>query len=412
MLTALVLLLLCSPAQPARADIFYLRNGDKIDGEVVKEKRDSFRVRTVSGVVSIKKANIERVEKAPSPWERYDKKRGETADTADGHYELAEWCGKQGLDPEHRAHLKIAIAIDPNHAAARQALGYVLKDGSWIKARSTSAPSREALNAERKAKEEEQLVQKLVAQWFVKIKAIHRGNLANREPQSKDYRRGRDLVLRIDDPLAIPALTGVLSTGDIAARLLLVEALARFKEDEATMNLVVVALLDPAPEVRKQAAIELIPRKDDRVSRELREALTADEDIMVRNAASALGILKAPEAVEDLIRVLSFVERRPVEVTRAVMLDRVYIVFVRPSRHRHGSRAFLYVPNSIGVLGPDSLVGTESHLEMQTVAVYRTEVQEALIAITGQNFGFDGQAWQGWWRQQEGQNQPNRGQAH
>jgi len=387
--------------RPIRGDIFHLRNGDRIDGEVLKEKKDSFRVRTVSGVVSIKKTNIERVEKAPSPWERYDKKRGETADTADGHYELARWCGEQGLDSERRAHLKIAIKMEPDHAGAREALGYVLKDGTWVKARTTSAPSREVLDAQRKEKEEEQLVQKIVAGWFVKIKAIHRGNLAGGDPQSKDFRRGRDLILAINDPLAIPALTGVLSTGNVAARLLLVEALAQFKEDEATMNLFVVTLLDPVAEVRKQAAIELIPRKDDRVVQQLRSGLTVDDDLMVRNAASALGILKAQEAVEDLIRVLATVERRPVLVTRAVMLDRVYLVFIRPSRCRHRDRTFVYVPNTIGVLGPDSLIGTESYYEMQTVAVYRTEVQEALIAITGQNFGFDGQAWQTWWRHQQ-----------
>lgn len=395
------LVLVACLAWPVRADVFHLRRGDKIDGEVVKERKGSYRLRTIGGVIDIEKADVERIEKAPSPWERYDKKRGEFANTADGQYELAQWCGEQGLGSERQAHLQVALKLDPNHAEARRALGYFLKDGAWVKAKTTSAPSREVLDAQRKAKEEEQLVQRLIAQWFVKIKAIHRANLTVGNPQSKDFRRGHDLILAIDDPLAIPALTGVLSTGNVGTRRLLVEALAQFKEDEATMNLIVVTLLDPTAEVRKQAAIELIPRKDDRIVQRLREALTADEDVIVRNAASALGILRAHQAVEDLIQVLATVERRPVLVTRAVMLERVYLVFVRPSRCRHRDRTFMYVPNNIGVLGPDTMIGTESHYEMQTVAVYRTEVQEALIAITGRNFGFDGQAWQTWWRHQQ-----------
>ena len=34
------------------------------------------------------------------------------------------------------------------------------------------------------------------------------------------------------------------------------------------------------------------------------------------------------------------------------------------------------------------------------VDVYRTEVQEALISITGRNFGFDRNAWMEWWQEQ------------
>jgi hypothetical protein len=165
-------------------------------------------------------------------------------------------------------------------------------------------------------------------------------------------------------------------------------------------EIVVVALLDPASEIRNQAATELLRRNDERVVERLRGALGSNEEFILRNAAAALGVLKASSAVEDLIAVLSTEEQRSVYVSRPVMLDTVWGCFARSARYQHGNRTFRYRPNRIGVLAPNTLIGTEGSYEEQTVSVYRTEVQEALIAITGQNFGFDRDAWMTWWRAQ------------
>ena len=68
-------------------------------------------------------------------------------------------------------------------------------------------------------------------------------------------------------------------------------------------------------------------------------------------------------------------------------------------RFAHGRRLLRYQPTSIGVLGSGSLIGTRTTFQKQWVSIHRTEVQEALIAITGKNFGFDADAWHRW-RQQ------------
>jgi hypothetical protein len=43
-------------------------------------------------------------------------------------------------------------------------------------------------------------------------------------------------------------------------------------------------------------------------------------------------------------------------------------------------------------------MGTICFSQYSTIDVYRTEVQEALIAITGENLGFDRGAWLEWLR--------------
>jgi hypothetical protein len=159
-------------------------------------------------------------------------------------------------------------------------------------------------------------------------------------------------------------------------------------------------LLDPAGDVRKLAALELARRDDERVTDKLREALQSDEEQVLRHAADALGVIKARPAVEDLVGVLSTQRRGRILISRPVVLDRICCVFVRPTRCICRGRRVRYVPIAIGVLDRGTMIGTGSHYETHWVSIYRTEVQEALIAITGQNFGFDEHAWLAWWRGQ------------
>ncbi len=390
----------------ARGDVFHMKTGEPVEADILEDLGESYRLRTLIGIVDVEKNRIERIEKKTSPWKRYRAKRKRCPQTAHGHFALAEWCRDRGLGGERLDELEAVLAIDPDHAAAREALGYIqTKRGKWVKKPSPRKPTAQQIEARRQAREEEQLARKLISQWFVKVKAIHKGRLVAKKTSRRadKFRKGRELILAIRDPLAIPAITGVLSAGDLDARLLLVEALAQFAGDEATMNLVVMAVLDPAEAVRENAATELIPRKDDRIVTTLREALGNEEEFVLRNAARTLGTLKAGPAVEDLVAILSTETRRRVVVTRPVYLGDIYSTFGGYHRVVHGRRLLRYRPQSIGCLGPGTYVGTDARIETRTVSVYRTEVQEALIAITGQNLGFDRQAWLQWWRRQQSQ---------
>ena len=46
---------------------------------------------------------------------QYHKIRSDYADTAQGPFELANWCGKRGLHEQERAHLMRVVQFNPNH---------------------------------------------------------------------------------------------------------------------------------------------------------------------------------------------------------------------------------------------------------------------------------------------------------
>ncbi len=402
-ISAAALSLWCLVVGQSTADVFVLAEGDQVEGEVVSEQDGALRIRTPAGIFEIESDRIVERRPAPSPWERYEKEQARRPKTAKGFYDLSRWCRENGLRGEQLENLRKVIELDPGHAEARAALGYLRQDGKWVKPKKRAKGlSDEERESRRRAKKEEKLIRDLVAEWHVKVQAIYRGRLEGQESRSERFRDGRSQILEIRDPLAIPGLTKVLSQGGAEVRRLLVEALSHFDVDEATMNLLVVAVLDPDATVRDAAATELIGRdKDGRVVGELRGALSNEEEFILRNAASALGVLKAKPAVPDLISVLSTVERQRVRVCYPVFLDGIYNTFGGFRRYHCGGRYLLYQPLCIGVIGPTYPVGTLCSFESRLVSVYRTEVQEALISITGQNFGFDEAAWRRWWRQQE-----------
>ena len=107
--------------------------------------------------------------------------------------------------------------------------------------------------------------------------------------------------------------------------------------------------------------------------------------------------MRALETVPDLIEQLSTQVPGIVRHSRAVSIGDIYGTFGGRSRIVHGGRVIRYHPGEIGVLGPGTMVGTHTYYEQTMVSLYRTEVQEALIAITGENFGFDRRKWVDWW---------------
>jgi hypothetical protein len=175
----------------------------------------------------------------------------------------------------------------------------------------------------------------------------------------------------------------------------MVEALARFAQDDATLNLLITAVFDPDAEVRDDAALALAPRKDERLIDRLTAALHSEHDSIVRNAAAVLGRIRARQAIPALVEVLT----TTVKVTQYVPINR-WIYGTRqsicsPTQVHIAGTQRVYNPN-IAVFSPGSRITVGWTQQRRVVTVYRTEVQEALIEITGQNYGFDADAWLRW----------------
>lgn len=126
-------LVVLAAALAARADVIHLKNGRTLEGKVLGESGGKVKVRTVGGVVEISRADIERIEVVKTPREVYEERLAALApDDADGCFELALYCRENHLPKEEKELYAKALAIDPQHPGANEAVGNVRVDGEWM----------------------------------------------------------------------------------------------------------------------------------------------------------------------------------------------------------------------------------------------------------------------------------------
>lgn len=401
-----VLMLLALAAAPLRADILHLASGTTVEGEIISQDAENYVVKTTAGTITLPADSVLRVEKAASPFQEYQVRAETAADTVADQIALADWCGERGLQAERRKHLQRALELDPDSAAARTSAGYVRVGDLWVDARTPAKrerPPRPAATEEASAAGEgvtggdEKTVAEIQTTWIRRIRTIKMQQLDSSSDRA--VRAGRQSILEIRDPLAILPLTRVLATGNRAARELLVEALSTFTEDEATMNLAAMALIDSQRSVRSMAVSELRKRDDPRVAPQFRRALRSDNDEMIRRAAFALGEIGDASAIPELIEALKVRRWKMVEVPVRRYFGDWYTVFNGQTVTTAGQVKLSHKPQ----LGFDTsgMVTVQPELQVRDVTVYRTEVLEALKSLTGENFGFEMAAWRRWYQEKK-----------
>jgi hypothetical protein len=385
--------------QFAIADTLHLKNGGTVEGQVLEFGDTGYRVRTMVGVVTVPLASVERVEEGHSPFEDYDQQIAETPDTAEGWYSLAEWCAQHELAPQRRKHLKRVLELAPDHAEARKALAYVRVGELWVDGRRARSQPAELSPMEQAADEQAEQIRAVQGTWSRQIHAIQVNLLDSTLPRL--VRDGRDRILEIRDPLAILPMAQILSVAGLDSREVLAEALGSFAEDEATMNLTVMALIDPDAQIRRRCVTELAKRQDPRVVQQIREALNSDSDFLIHNAARALGVLKDRGAIPALIGVLKVGRRKDVEVPYRRYFGQYEQTFGTATTGSFGGSTYSHTP-AMGIGGGRTAAGVliDPRWVKRDVTVYRTVVLEALKTITNQNFGFDDAAWRQWYKEE------------
>lgn len=398
-----VLALLLAAAVPSvLADILHLTNGNQIEGQILEKTDAGYRVRTSFGTLVVPADTVKSIEEKPTPFAEYDRRLAAAKDTAKEQTDLGVWCGENGLPAQEKKHLNRAIELDPEYEPARTALGFVKVNGVWVDGRTAVRdPEREKEAESKPAKpgDGDRQVAAIQGKWTRQIRAIRQTLLDAKSEKLND--EGRRRILDIKDPLAVLPLAKVLGDGTLAARQVLVEALGRFQTDESTLNLTVIALVEPDESLRRDAVTQLVRREDPRVVAQLRKALQSNSDALIRNAAVALGRLKAMTAVPELIDSLKVQRRKLTEVTVRRYFGAMESDFGRDTTVTlpRGNRV-RYVP-TIGLGAAGAFVSSETEMQMQDVTVFRTEVQQALVAITGENFGFEEAAWRRWYQERK-----------
>ncbi len=383
----------------ATADTFHLVSGAVIEGDLVDEVGGKVRILIGSDPVLLLKGDIRRRDPAPTIWQRHEAEKKNRPDTAKGLYDLAIWCEDNGLAEQAREHYRAALVKDPTLTAAYEALGLVRVGDVWLDAGPPATlpgaqPGRDRVR--------QPLLDEIQAGWMREVNVIRRRCFArNVAPGGPDrarlFKEGRDRILAISDPLAISSLCGGLSPGTAAMRRVLVEALARFPQDEATANLLALALFDPESAVRSAAAGALSDRADTRVETELRRALLTGDEPVIRAGAAALGAMKAQSAAQDLIEVLLTGDGAAARLSPGDLVAGLTRTFNRPTTVTLGGRRYQHTPVVAVCDAFVAVAGIRPATRPAASApALREEVREALRALAGRDFGDDVGAWKRW----------------
>lgn len=363
-------------------DVFVLSQGGRIVGEVQnpdQSPRETWIVQTPDGsVVTLGRAQVKQVVRQRPLEIQYEKRRIHTAETAQAQWELAEWCRVNKLPAQRKVHLQRVIALEPEHEEARRALGYQRVDGKWFTQDELMrkrgylwyqgryrTPEEIALLEERRdlnAKEKE---------WARKIETWQAWLAGSRADEA------RDRILSIDDPAAVQALAAALSRNpNPEVRVFLIQALSRLGTVKAVRTLAECSLEDEDNEVRLSCLDRLKHKKDPTVVDFYVGQLRSKSNAIVNRAALALKEMGDRSAVGPLIDALITKHRSRLPSPPPGQISPLF------GKGPGGGAAGL----SVGGKTPKYVEGY----------VRNREVLEALVALTGADFGYDVGAWKTW----------------
>lgn len=120
-------------ASPLAADDVFLRGGGHVKGIIVERSDTKVVVDVGAGRVGIPTSHIERVVEGRTALNTYLERSGRlAADDVSGWLALAYWAQDQDLQTQAREAFERVAALDPENAAAQQALGRMLVAGAWL----------------------------------------------------------------------------------------------------------------------------------------------------------------------------------------------------------------------------------------------------------------------------------------
>lgn len=375
---------------PVRGDELHLSAG-VIEGKIISDADNAFRVESFAGSIDVPAIVVRRRVAAPARVDEYRALLSARDPDADRHTGLARWCLDRNLVKLAGAHVSDALRLDPTHAEARELAGYVRLGEVWFRA--GAAPGESADETREQA-----LVEEVRAGWQRRIHGLRDAFLgagAGAGDGARTFDEGRSQLLRIESPLAIDGACTLLGEGPPRHRELLAEFLGKHRHDAAAAHLVVLALTDPDAGVRLSAAERLAGRRDSRVTEVLRSALRCETDDVVRRAAVALGRVADETAFDDLVTALRTDAFSGERKTLARIIRQLGETFNDPMRSAVNDRV-VETPLTIAFPGLARRVDLIDASASPPKAQNRSEVQEALIALTGVNHGFDASAWRAW----------------
>jgi hypothetical protein len=318
-------------------------------------------------------------------------------------YRLAVELESQGLTELALRAYEQVIAWDPEHAAARRALGYELAQGRWLRGDDlmrakgfvhhqdrwmTAQEFAEATRPEREAAEQKAGEERVL------------GLLAMIAGENPDLvREARRRMATEEDRFKLAPLAKALRCNPVSLRLYVAEELGRLANPLAVPALLKRAIDDPEPDVRAAVVDALREIGEPSTVHPLGRALESRyEQVRVR-AAQALGRLGDEVGAAYVIKRW---ELRSGDFPRAYFAQLRQISYIQDFDVEVAQTSFIADP-VVGVLQEGVVQDVKIHATVHTMTtVERVAYDEALQSLSrGEQHGGDVRAWSRWWNENE-----------
>jgi hypothetical protein len=377
-------------AASARGDVFELKDGGQVAGEVLaRDESGLYRIRTPDGVeLTLERNQLKRVVAQDATALEYQRRSRTAADTADAHRELVAWCREQNLLAEADHHLRRVVELDPEDQAAREALdmrrvgdewvsredemklhGLTFYDGKWRSAQDIAIRERDKQAGDG------------AADWFGKLR-LWRNWLDNRRDDRVQEALAQ--IAALNDPQATPALVKLLDgEEDEEAFNVMLAALGRMEHPLAVQTLVDYSLNYDGGDRRhaanvRDACLDYLVGSARPVSiLPYVQALKSKDNLIINRAGLALERIGDAAAISPLIDALVTTHQYQVSADNSGRMGAAF----DPSGQGGGGL-------SMGGGGPKFEKRDEEN----------PAVRQALVKLSGgQNFDFDEVAWRHWY---------------
>jgi len=385
--TLVTVVCLIVPFTAARAEVFVLKTGGQIEGQQLnpnRERGQPYQLRTDGGVkLSLADSAVLRVIVKTDLDKQYEAFLLKLENTVESQWNMAEWCKEVGLVEQRKRHLAAVIALDPNHAEARRALGYQRFGSRWLTqdehmqslgyTRYKGAwRLKQEIEIDSRQTQQELAVKKLrkdIRLWFEQVASGGRlADLASRN------------LSAIDQPEAAPALAEVLADTQQprSLRMRALEILSKLPPGLASVTLVRIAMNEADENLRDACLEELKRQGSHSVLSSFLLELKSKDNTRVNRAAECLERLGNKDATLPLIN--------------ALVTEHNY---VQQQGGPPGSMSTTFSPNG----GPGGGMAMGSKAKIVTERVKNPSVRSALMALhpTATNNQFDIPAWRDWY---------------
>lgn len=293
------------------AETYLLKSGGRIEAEQLNPARtptEPYLLKTPLGLtLSLTPSQVHRVVARSDVQKQYDAQVLAMPNTADGHWQMAEWCKEAGLLNERKQHLQAVLDLAPDHEQARAALGFGRVGNRWMTMDDVMVSlgyvraggvwkTPQQLEIEIAERENELAVKKLrrdILMWIDQLSG------SRRESALQNLRSLRD-------PRAGPTLVELLTKGDRSreVRLLALDLLARLPPGLAGQAVIKLAMEEKDDEIRDRCLDEVVRMKASGVASVFIHLLQDKENWRVNRAAECLARLEDPDSTLPLINAL------------------------------------------------------------------------------------------------------------